>query len=166
MEKPTGRSNAASAVGRGVSVTIDDNDKNSPSLDGLVVAFDPNANKHTIQCDNGTGSTKSPILNCTKFKWMVEATCSEASDSKGVRLARFRVAINREAVHRKLEIFHKGRGEWFQGTIVGFSEQSGKHQIRFDSLKKKSEFNLSKRTLRWMGLIGEKLNDEMTLIAW
>jgi hypothetical protein len=154
MEEPTGRSNAASAVGRRVSVTLDDNEKNSPALDGLVVAFDPKANAHTIQFDNG--STKSLILNCTKFKWIVEATCSEASDLQGVRLARFRLALDRDAVHRKLKVFHKGRGEWFHGTIVGFSEQSGKHQIKFESLKKESECNLSKRNFRWTDLIGAR----------
>jgi hypothetical protein len=76
------------------------------------------ANAHTIQFDNG--STKSLILNCTKFKWIAEA--SEASDLHGGRLARYRMSMNRDVVHRKLKIFHEGRDKWFHGTIVGFSE--------------------------------------------
>jgi hypothetical protein len=151
---PTGRPNAANAVGRRVSVTISDKD-NAPSLDGLVVAFDPNANTHTIKFDDG--STKSLILNCTKFTWIVEA--GEASASallKDGRLARRHMAINRDAVGRTLKIFHKGRDKWFHGTIVGFSEQSGKHKIKFESLKKDSECNLSKKKFRWTDLIGPR----------
>jgi hypothetical protein len=148
---PTGRSNAASAVGRRVSVTIDDNGK-APSLDGLVVAFDPNANEHTVEFDNG--STKSLILNCTEFKWIVEAC--EASDSQGGRRARPHMAINRDAIGRTLKIVHKGRDKWFHGTIVGFCEQSGKHKIKFESLKRESECNLKRGSFRWTDLIGPR----------
>jgi hypothetical protein len=148
---PTDRSNAASAVGRRVSVSISDKD-NAPSLDGLVVAFDSNANAHTIQFVNG--STKSLILNCIKFKWIVEA--SEASSLQGGRLARFRMTINRDAVNRKLKVFHKGRGKWFHGTIVGFSEQSGKHKIKFESLNDESERTLEKLNFRWTDVIGPR----------
>jgi hypothetical protein len=148
---PTGRSNAASAVGRRVSVAVNDKD-NSPTLEGLVVAFDPNANTHTIKFDNG--STKSLILNCTQFEWIVEA--GETLASPGVRIARRHMTINRDAVGRRLKIFHKGRDKWFHGAIVGFSEQSGKHKIKFESLKKESECNLSKRNFRWTDLIGPR----------
>jgi hypothetical protein len=150
---PTGRSNAANAVGRRVSVTISDKD-NAPSLDGLVVAFDPNANTHTIKFDNG--STKSLILNCTKFTWIVEAGEASASALKDGLLARRQMAISRDAVGRTLKIFHKGRDKWFHGAIVGFSEQSGKHKIKFESLKKESECNLKKKKFRWTDLIGPR----------
>jgi hypothetical protein len=149
-QHPVGRSNAASAVGRRVSVTINDKD-NGPSLDGIVVAFDPNANTHTIKFDNG--STKALILNCTKFNWIVED--GEAADSKGGRLSRLRMAM-RDLVGRKLRILHKGRGEWFHGTIVGFCEQSDKHKIKFESLKKERDCDLKKRKFRSTDLIGPR----------
>jgi hypothetical protein len=150
-QHPVGRSNAASAVGRRVSVTINDKD-NGPSLDGIVVAFDPNANTHTIKFDNG--STKALILNCTKFKWIVED--GEAADLEGGHRFRLRMAINRDVVGRKLKILHKGRGKWFHGTIVGFCEQSYKHKIKFESLKKERECNLRKKNFRWTDLIGSR----------
>jgi hypothetical protein len=148
---PTGRSNAASAVGRRLSVTISDK-RNAPSLDGIVVVYDPNSNTHTIKFDNG--STKSLILECTKFKWIVEA--SEAAESQGGRHARLHMAINRDVVGRKLRILQKGRGNWFQGTIVGFCDLSGKHKIKFESLKKESEYNLKNGNFRWTDLIGPR----------
>jgi hypothetical protein len=63
---------------------------------------------------------------------------------QGGRLARLHMAIHRDAVNRKLKIFHKGRGKWFHGTIVEFCEQFGKHKIKFKSLKKESECNLKR----------------------
>jgi hypothetical protein len=64
------------------------------------------------------------------------------------------MAMNRDAIHRKLKIFHEGRGKGFNGSVVRFSGEFGKHQIKLESLKKESERNLRKRKFHWMDLIG------------
>lgn len=76
----------------------------------------------------------------------------QPTDSRG-RSARMQQAVQRDAVGRKLKVYHKKRDERFHGTIVGFSEESGTHNIMFNANKKAQEVDLKKKRFRWTDLI-------------
>jgi hypothetical protein len=143
------RSNAARAVGHRVSVRLC---HNGPYKDGIVVAFNQLTGEQTIDFDDG--QEKIVVLNCLQFRWLTEPAIEGVVSLNSDRLFRLHMAENREAVGRTLRICLKSRGEWFDGTIVRFCEQSGKHRINLESLKRERELSLIPGEFRWTDLVG------------
>ena len=160
MDQPSGpmgsaarvsRSIATNTVGRRVSVVLGEGEERRTNKEGTVTSFDPKTSKHRINFDNG--EEKSLILNCVQFKLLVGSS-NKAADDKGVRAARFRMAVKRDVVGRKLKVYHKKRDEWFDGTIVSLDGELDKYSIMFDSVKTPREVNLARIQFQWTDLIG------------
>jgi hypothetical protein len=138
-------------VGRRVSVVLGDGEERRTNKEGTVTSFDPKTSKHRINFDNG--EEKSLILNCVQFKWLVGSS-NKAADDKGVRAARFRMAVKRDVVGRKLKVYHTKRGDWFHGTILSYEKELDKHSVKLDSFTKPMKVDLCKRQFGWTDLIG------------
>jgi hypothetical protein len=146
--KTVERSNAASAVGHRVSVRLS---HNGPYKDGIVVAFNQLTGEQTIEFDDG--QEKSVILNCLQFRWLTEPAIEGVASLHSDRLFRLHMAENRDTIGRTLRIYLKSRDEWFDGTVVGFCEQSGKHRINVESLKRERCLSLIPGEFRWTDLV-------------
>ena len=109
-------SNVASYVGRHISMRGD----SGASRRGIIIAYNPTSNHHTVRFDNG-GTEEPFTLNKERFKWLVRGC--EAADEQG-RKSRLHACIQREAVGRKLKVYNKKRDKWFAGTIVKFNEKT------------------------------------------
>ena len=142
------RSNAASAVGHRVSARLS---HNGPYKDGIVVAFNQLTGEQTIEFDDG--QAKKVVLNCLQFRWLTEPAIEGAASLHSDRLFRLHMAENRDAVSRTLRIYLKSCGERFDGTVVGFCEQSGKHRINVESLTRELELSLIPGKFRWTDLV-------------
>lgn len=146
--KTTEKSNAASAVGHRVSVRLS---HNAPYKDGIVVAFNQLTSEQTIEFDDG--QEKNVILSCLQFRWLTEPAIEGAVSLNSDRIFRLHMAENRDAVGRTLRIYLKSRGECFDGSVVGFCEQSGKHRIKLESLERERELSLIPGEFRWTDLV-------------
>ena len=138
-------SNSASFVGRYISFVSAEGTKR----DAIIVAYDPDTHEHAVECRDGTEMTF--VLAKQQFKWLV--TKCEPAESRHVLLAR---AVRRDAVGRKLKVYNKAREKWYNGEIVAFNDETGRHSIRFEEVKNDKELNLDKRKWRYTDLIGNR----------
>jgi hypothetical protein len=91
--------------------------------------------------------------NCLQFRWLTEPAIEGVASLHSDRLFRLHMAENRDTIGRTLRIYLKSRDEWFDGTVVGFCEQSGKHRINVESLKRERCLSLIPGEFRWTDLV-------------
>jgi hypothetical protein len=153
----TGRSNAASVVGR--YVTFLDTLKR-PRKNAVIVAYDPKTNEHSVELEDGTEKTLI-ILNKQRFKWHIH-DCEAAVDIGWDA----HQAGQRDVVGRKVKVFSKKSEKYFHGTIIGFNESStAKHKVRFEKNNQVQELNLERLKWRYTDLIGNRLPGSHSITA-
>jgi len=135
-------SNQASIVGRGIQF-LDEKTGRPQGMQGLIIAYDPTNNSHTIEFEDG--SEKVTILNKHRFRWLV-SEC-EAAD-KTPRKDRRKLAGQVDAIGRKLKVRNAG-GKYINGEIIDFDVETRKHEIKFHGKAKAFTKKLNLENLKW-----------------
>ncbi|CAB9521423.1 expressed unknown protein [Seminavis robusta] len=129
------------AVGRRLSVVL--NARKSTSCCALVVAFFPKTHKHRLRFDDD--HEKNVLLRSLDYSWI---------DVDAVRLSAFELAIQRDAVGRRLEVFHHVRQKWYQATVHKYVEHCQQHAVVLEPQGKVHLVDLQQCPWRYTDLIG------------
>jgi len=117
---------------------------------GMVIAYFPKTQKHRIllQGTDGSSREKNFRLPDVDYSWTQEDAAAAPSS-----VVSFDLALRRDAVGRRLEIYHQVRNKWYQGTILRYVEHCQQHTLLLEPAGKVHLVDLSQQVWRFTDLV-------------
>jgi len=181
------------AVGRRIAFVVKEDDAPSQHQRGIIVAYFPKTHKHRIRFDvpQGTGAQQQPqqrnvLLEDPRvnFYWLPRSrnhhktSCTPSSSptktpppqttpcTASSSNSRYELAIQRDAVGRRLEVYHGVRQKWYSATILRFVSEVKQHTLQLHHNGKTQLVDLSISTWRYVDLKHDQIwtirKDEQT----